>query len=210
VGQPGPLPYADIRDPQTINKYAYVRNNPLRYVDPDGHCGLIGPGETCKSFADFRASLSDRIIGGLKVLANGPASNFGYEFKASNAEQQDAMTTAESAMPVASLAFAFMPGGKGTKGGALTEPTLPGKTIIAEEGVTIQHYTRSGDHAPAHLHVKGEGGNTRIGQNGNPIKDDPPLSAAQAQVVQQNKATIRGAVDKIMRWFDYNQQQEGR
>jgi RHS repeat-associated protein len=34
---PGPLPYADITDPQTINKYAYVRNNPLRYVDPDGH-----------------------------------------------------------------------------------------------------------------------------------------------------------------------------
>jgi RHS repeat-associated protein len=38
VGQPGPLPYADITDPQTLNKYAYVRNNPLRYVDPDGHC----------------------------------------------------------------------------------------------------------------------------------------------------------------------------
>ncbi len=37
VGQPGPLPYADITDPQTLNKYAYVRNNPLRYTDPDGH-----------------------------------------------------------------------------------------------------------------------------------------------------------------------------
>jgi RHS repeat-associated protein len=37
VGQPGPLPYADITDPQTLNKYVYVRNNPLRYTDPDGH-----------------------------------------------------------------------------------------------------------------------------------------------------------------------------
>lgn len=37
VGQPGPLPYADINDPQTLNKYAHVRNNPLRYTDPDGH-----------------------------------------------------------------------------------------------------------------------------------------------------------------------------
>jgi RHS repeat-associated protein len=36
--QSGPLPYADISDPQTLNKYAYVRNNPLRYTDPDGHC----------------------------------------------------------------------------------------------------------------------------------------------------------------------------
>ncbi|MDQ2843139.1 MAG: polymorphic toxin type 33 domain-containing protein [Acidobacteriota bacterium] len=32
------LPFADIADPQTLNKYAYVRNNPLRYTDPDGHC----------------------------------------------------------------------------------------------------------------------------------------------------------------------------
>jgi RHS repeat-associated protein len=37
VGLPGPLPYADILDPQTLNKYGYVRNNPLRYIDPDGH-----------------------------------------------------------------------------------------------------------------------------------------------------------------------------
>jgi RHS repeat-associated protein len=32
------LPYADITDPQTLNKYAYVRNNPLRYTDSNGHC----------------------------------------------------------------------------------------------------------------------------------------------------------------------------
>ncbi len=38
VSQPGPLPYADITNPQSLNKYAYVLNNPLRYTDPDGHC----------------------------------------------------------------------------------------------------------------------------------------------------------------------------
>ena len=32
------LPYADITDPQTLNKYSYVRNYPLRYTDPNGHC----------------------------------------------------------------------------------------------------------------------------------------------------------------------------
>jgi len=31
------LPYADITDPQSLNKYAFCLNNPLRYVDPDGH-----------------------------------------------------------------------------------------------------------------------------------------------------------------------------
>jgi len=34
---PGPVPYADFRDPQTLNLYSYVRNNPLNRIDPDGH-----------------------------------------------------------------------------------------------------------------------------------------------------------------------------
>ena len=33
------LPYAEVSHPQSLNKYTYVYNNPLRYVDPDGHCG---------------------------------------------------------------------------------------------------------------------------------------------------------------------------
>jgi hypothetical protein len=32
------VPYADLTDPQTLNLYSYVRNNPPRYTDPNGHC----------------------------------------------------------------------------------------------------------------------------------------------------------------------------
>jgi RHS repeat-associated protein len=32
-----PVPYADLNDPQTINRYSYVRNNPLWRMDKDGH-----------------------------------------------------------------------------------------------------------------------------------------------------------------------------
>jgi hypothetical protein len=28
----------DAKDPQSLNRYAYVRNNPLKYVDETGHC----------------------------------------------------------------------------------------------------------------------------------------------------------------------------
>ncbi|MGE0407041.1 MAG: RHS repeat-associated core domain-containing protein [Candidatus Korobacteraceae bacterium] len=35
---PGPLPYADITNPQSLNKYSYTYNNPLKYTDPAGHC----------------------------------------------------------------------------------------------------------------------------------------------------------------------------
>jgi hypothetical protein len=32
-----PVPYAKLDNPQTLNLYAYVGNNPLRFVDADGH-----------------------------------------------------------------------------------------------------------------------------------------------------------------------------
>ena len=42
IGTNTALPYADITDPQTLNKYAYVMNNPLRYTDPNGHNAIAG------------------------------------------------------------------------------------------------------------------------------------------------------------------------
>ena len=57
--QAGPLPYADIGDPQTLNKYAYVRNNPLRYTDPNGHCVEdLCIGEAIAVAAAFKATAS--------------------------------------------------------------------------------------------------------------------------------------------------------
>jgi RHS repeat-associated protein len=34
---PVPVPYADLTNPQTLNQYAYVHNNPMSFGDPDGH-----------------------------------------------------------------------------------------------------------------------------------------------------------------------------
>jgi RHS repeat-associated protein len=35
---PTPIPYANLSNPQSLNLYAYVGNNPLNRVDPSGHC----------------------------------------------------------------------------------------------------------------------------------------------------------------------------
>ena len=34
---PAPVPYADLGNPQTLNLYAYVKNNPMNLTDPAGH-----------------------------------------------------------------------------------------------------------------------------------------------------------------------------
>jgi RHS repeat-associated protein len=36
--RPVALPYSHVALPQSLNRYAYVTNNPLRWKDPDGHC----------------------------------------------------------------------------------------------------------------------------------------------------------------------------
>jgi RHS repeat-associated protein len=50
-----PVPYANLGNPQSLNLYAYVLNNPLRLVDPDGHIdcsGDNGKGAGCQAIAD--------------------------------------------------------------------------------------------------------------------------------------------------------------
>jgi len=36
--RPAAVPYADLSNPQTLNLYEYVNNNPLSKADADGHC----------------------------------------------------------------------------------------------------------------------------------------------------------------------------
>ncbi len=43
AAKPTAVPYAQFGDPQSLNLYGYVRNNPLSKADPDGHlgCGFL-------------------------------------------------------------------------------------------------------------------------------------------------------------------------
>jgi RHS repeat-associated protein len=37
--KPTDVPYASFGNPQSLNLYSYVKNNPTTFTDPDGHCG---------------------------------------------------------------------------------------------------------------------------------------------------------------------------
>jgi len=46
-----PVPYAKLDNPQTLNLYAYVGNNPMGSIDPDGHSILGGSIGQCEANA---------------------------------------------------------------------------------------------------------------------------------------------------------------
>jgi RHS repeat-associated protein len=55
--KPEAVPYSDLSNPQSLNLYAYVNNNPTRSFDPDGHglfdsiCNISG-GPSCEAEVD--------------------------------------------------------------------------------------------------------------------------------------------------------------
>lgn len=120
---PQAVPYADPTDPQTLNLYSYVRNNPLRKADPDGHCGLIGGDGSPCSFSQFVSSLPDRLVGGLKGESN---VVLGTHFQASNAEQAEVMGNVQEAAPVLTTGLAMvLPGPKAEMGEVVGPEVAP-------------------------------------------------------------------------------------
>jgi RHS repeat-associated protein len=108
---PQAVPYGDLKDPQTLNLYVYVRNSPLSKADPDGHCGIIGD-YPC-SLGEFIASVPDRAVGGLKGLSN---LLLRTHLEPSNDEQADAMeTTRRDGPTIVGYGAMVLPGPKGLK-----------------------------------------------------------------------------------------------
>ena len=76
---PEPVPYANLKDPQTLNLYGYVRNDPLSETDPDGHCCSID------DVLDFAAGFgnaygSDNLLGAGRMDQSSTAGRMGAAF----------------------------------------------------------------------------------------------------------------------------------
>jgi RHS repeat-associated protein len=62
---PTAVPYAEFGDPQSLNLYTYIRNNPLSHADADGHDWPAGP-----TTPEELERKTDVAVGGAKGLWN--------------------------------------------------------------------------------------------------------------------------------------------
>jgi RHS repeat-associated protein len=72
-----PVPYAQLADPQSLNLYSYVRNNPMDRVDPNGHWTCTGDnakGSACQAMAAIHAN-EGLVVKGVDQLAVSAAVN---------------------------------------------------------------------------------------------------------------------------------------
>jgi hypothetical protein len=62
AASPVAVPYADIHNPQGLNLYSYVKNNPLSHADADGHVQLCGQSTTSTNANGIRSSMQTAWI----------------------------------------------------------------------------------------------------------------------------------------------------
>jgi len=144
-----PVPYAKLDDPQTLNLYSYVGNNPLARADADGHCfpfclpalALAGGGAAAAGGAEGGAEIG--AFGGPVGIVVGVAVGAGVGYLAYKAFHHDAPApAAQPAKPSAPLPddANVVRGGsgesRGTKPGANSPEGIAAGTGTHPSGVT--------------------------------------------------------------------------
>ena len=137
--KPEDVPYASLDNPQSLNLYGYVLNNPLSHTDADGHC--CEP--AWNAFAGFVGGVLNIVpqsinlinSGGNAVLSLTPTS---YRIPMLDEIQPDAHASA-GGMAVGQAAQVLVPVGDFSEGAQITRNALKGaeseKAGLAGEGL---------------------------------------------------------------------------
>jgi RHS repeat-associated protein len=69
AAKPTAVPYAHFGNPQSLNLYSCVENNPLSTTDPDGHSPILAMSATAPPQCDLNACSSEMIMYGERGTA---------------------------------------------------------------------------------------------------------------------------------------------
>jgi RHS repeat-associated protein len=189
---PEAVPYADLSNPQSLNLYSYMRNNPLGGVDPDGHC----------CFSEVLKYVSDASVGFAKGTANHILDNVSnlakngnpvqravdgaiatdFRFKANSPAEALGMMEGEKHGETAISVVIAIGGMKGGKGEALEAETMGAAQRVGmrEEGIptsqqpTTQQSTPAGRQYTYEVPTPGGGTTTKIVQRNNGTDSSHP------------------------------------
>lgn len=117
---PDAIPYADLENPQSLNLYGYVQNNPLSNIDPDGH-------ERCSNGADADVCVTAPWPKDLLFMLSNVAD------KISSSAQQALDLTAQAFHQVTNIMKT--PGGPGCLGASVAGGAMAGGTAGSSVGL---------------------------------------------------------------------------
>jgi RHS repeat-associated protein len=91
---PAPVPYANLTNPQTLNLYAMVSDNPETFADLDGHDPGAGSGSSSGPVTDFLSFLGQELVGVGKTAVNLVPDTYNLVATVLNAETADSPSPA--------------------------------------------------------------------------------------------------------------------
>ena len=148
AAKPVTVPYANFGNPQSLNLYAYVENNPMTFGDPDGHQNGTAKGDAAQTTNCNAVNVKP---------CNQPASTTEIAKSANQSEQKK---PAVSITVEGGLGWEYKGGIKGAKklegkvGGA-----LKGEIEVSSQGVKVSAKVEVGGHLGP---VKGPGAEAEI------------------------------------------------
>jgi hypothetical protein len=72
AAKPTDVPYANFGNPQSLNLYSYVENNPTTTGDPDGHCPPCAPYEVA-NYLDSKINSAVSYVENKAIASGNPA-----------------------------------------------------------------------------------------------------------------------------------------
>lgn len=188
-----PVPYVKLDDPQSLNLYAYVGNNPLTRHDPDGHvialeCASEKSADQCKQ--DKSTELSRLAANASKTDKNGT--------KESTLFKQTTDKNGKTTMVLDKNAAAKWSGGH-SGGFNLLNSAIDAKPTVSVE--IWKYFDNVTDPTDAQGNVA-----VHLSQNSDPVNAIAPLTGYNGQIIPNPLSIVAGhevlghALPRIMGW----------